>query len=202
MLKENTITVKKFRERNSFSEDAEGKGKFAEQDFINYFYSRPKNKGKKLFDVRKPDEYRKKDIDFVIDNMGGDVLPDIDTVFANPDRYIKVEVKFNGPALRTGRYAYEIVSHGKPGWAEISECDYVYTVFGEEIGYKSYRVVKRGIIYFQKWKKYIEDNLGKTELLSDRKPKVYKMNNKDENGISNYLTQLEDMEKEGIFRYI
>lgn len=200
MIKENTIVVKKYRERNSFNADVEGKGKFAEQDFINYFNSRPKNKGKKLFDVRGVSGYQKKDIDFVIDNMGEDILPDIDTVFANPDRYKKVEVKYNGPALKTGRYAYEIISHGRPGWAKISECDFVYTVFGREEN-KSFHVVKRGIIYFQKWKKYIEDNIGKTELLSDRKPKVYKMRNEEEN-ILNYLTQLEDMEKEGIFRYI
>jgi hypothetical protein len=201
MLKENTIVVKKYRERNSFSTDVDGKGKFAENDFIKYFNNNPKNSSKKLFDVSGIREYQKKDIDFVIDNMGEDVLPDINTVFANPDRYKKVEVKYNGPALRTGRYAYEFISHGRPGWAAISECDFVYTVFGEEIGYKSYRVVKRGIIYFQKWKKYVEDNLDKTELLSDRKPKVYKMRNEEEN-ILNYLTQLEDMEKEGIFRYI
>ena len=200
MLKENTITVKKYRERNSFDTDVKGKGKFAEDDFIKYFYKNPKNSDKKLYDVRDVREYQKKDIDFVIDNLGEDMLPDINTVFAHPERFKKVEVKYNGPALRTGRYAYEVISHGRPGWAKISECDFVYTVFGEQIG-NTYRVVKRGIIYFQKWKKYIEDNMDKTELLSDYKPKVYKMRNEEEN-ILNYLTQLEDMEKEGIFRFL
>ena len=200
MLRENTITVKKFRERNSFDTDVKGKGKFAEDDFIKYFYGNPKNRGKKLYDVRDVREYQKKDIDFVIDNMGEDVLPEIDIVFANPERFKKVEVKYNGPALKTGRYAYEVISHGRPGWAVISECDFVYTVFGEQIG-NSYRVVRRGIIYFQKWKKYVEDNKNNVELLSDNKPKVYKMRNEEEN-ILNYLTQLDDMEKEGIFRFI
>ena len=200
MLKENTITVKKYRERNSFDTDVKGKGKFAEDDFIKYFYKNPKNSDKKLYDVRDVREYQKKDIDFVIDNLGEDMLPDINTVFAHPERFKKVEVKYNGPALRTGRSAYEVISHGRPGWAKISECDFVYTVFGEQIG-NTYRVVKRGIIYFQKWKKYIEDNMDKTELLSDYKPKVYKMRNEEEN-ILNYLTQLEDMEKEGIFRFL
>lgn len=202
MLKENTIKVKSFKERNSFKEDSEGKGKFAEDDFVKFFYSRQKNRGKTLFDVSKERVYQKKDIDFVIDNMGENKLPDINTVFANPERYTKVEVKYNGPALDSGRYAFEIVSHGNPGWGTFCECDYIYTVFGKEIGNtKTYRVVKRGITYFKKWKKYIEDNKNSTELLSDHKPKVYQINGEDEN-ILNYLTQLEDMEKEGIFRYI
>ena len=200
MLKENTITVKKYRERNSFNTDVKGKGKFAEDDFIKYFNSNPKNSSKKLYDVRDVHEYQKKDIDFVIDNLGEGVLPDINTVFANPERFKKVEVKYNGPALKTGRYAYEVISHGRPGWAAISECDFVYTVFGEQIG-NSYRVVKRGIIFFKRWKKYIEDNKNNPELLSDYKPKVYSMRNEEEN-ILNYLTQLEDMEKERIFRYM
>ena len=51
MLKENTITVKKYRERNSFDTDVKGKGKFAEDDFIKYFYKNPKNSDKKLYDV-------------------------------------------------------------------------------------------------------------------------------------------------------
>lgn len=201
MLK-NTITVKKFKERNSFKEDSEGKGKFAEDDFVKFFYSRQKNRGKILFNVSKVKEYQNIDIDFIIDNMGENELPDIDTVLANPERYTKVEVKYNGPALSSRRYAFEVISHGKPGWGKISKCDYIYTVFGEKIeNTKTYRVVERGIIYFEKWKEYIENNKNSTELLSDRRPKVYQMKSEDEN-ILNYLTQLEDMEKEGILRYV
>lgn len=72
--------IEKARVQNTFKTDCEGKGKFAEKVFVNYFRNNPKNKNKSLFDVRTIKYYQNTDIDFVIDNVGGNVLPSFEEV--------------------------------------------------------------------------------------------------------------------------
>lgn len=186
------VTLEEFSVKNSFSTDCKGKGKFAENDFIHYFNSNHKNQDKFLHDVRENPEYQKIDIDFVIDNDGNNKLPDIKTVFLNEKRFIKVEVKYSGPALRTGKIAYEVVSHSRRGWACKTKCDYIYTVFGEDDGNNSFIVKKRGLIHFPSWEEFIDDKTNRTETYC----------NKGENVIVNIMTYLDDMEKKGVLKYI
>ena len=180
--------IDKARVQNSFKIDCEGKGAFAEEVFLKYFSNNPKNKGKKLHDVRYKREYQNIDTDFIIDNDNCDVLPDFETVLSDTNRFIKVEVKYNTPALKTGKIAYEINSHGRDGWAKKTKCDYIFNVFGEEKN-GEYCVIKIGIIDFPKWKECIEKGIIKTE----------KYHITSEN-ITNILTYLNEMEKKGILK--
>lgn len=186
------VTLEQFSIKNTFKVDNKGKGKFAEDDFVKYFYENPKNVNKTLHDVRENPEYQKIDVDFVIDNNGESVLPDKKTVFSESKRFIKVEVKYSGPALRTGKIAYEVVSHSRRGWACKTECDYIYVVFGEENPDKTFTVKKRGLINFPQWEAFIDDKANRTEIYY----------NKDENIIVNIMTYLDDMEEKGVLQYV
>ena len=186
------VTLENFSVVNSFKTDCKGKGEYAENDFINYFNNNPKNNGKTLHDVRKIPEYQKVDIDFVIDNNGEEILPDISSVFANKERYVKIEVKYSGPALRTGKFAYEVISHSRRGWAVKTQCDYIYVVFGEENSNGSFLTKKRGIIDFHKWEDFIDDKSTVTEIYC----------NKGENIIINILTYLKDMEEKKVLVFV
>jgi hypothetical protein len=184
-----SVILDNFSVVNTFKTDIKGKGKFAEEDFIAYFNSNDKNKGKYLHDVRDKAEYHNVDIDFVIDNEGSNILPDINTVFQNQKRYIKIEVKYSGPALNTGNLAFEMISHSRFGWGFKTKCDYMYFVFGDknEICCK-----KRGIINLQKWINYINDKSNYTEVYFNR----------GENIIVNIMTKLDDMENKGVINYV
>lgn len=184
------VVLQKYRVANTFREDYKGKGQYGEEDFITFFHSRPKNKNKTLFDVRHIPYYQKNDIDFVIDNMGGECLPSVETVFNEKERYIKIEVKFNTPALKTGNIAFETVSHGRKGWGEISKCDYVYFVFGEEVDKNKFITKKRGIIKFKEWYDYIKQK---------ETPKKRFVN--VEENIVDILVKIEELEKRNIFHF-
>lgn len=183
------VVLDKFSVVNTFGTDLKGKGEFAEEDFIKYFYSNPKNKGKILHDVRDKTEYHNVDIDFVIDNQGLNILPDINIVLTDKKRFTTIEVKYSGPALNTGNLAYELVSHSRLGWGAITKCDFLYIVFGDK---NTICAKKRGIINLDEWKKFINDRSNYT--------KVY-INN-SENTIVNILTKLDEMEKKGVLTYI
>lgn len=177
---------------NSFRTDVKGKGKLAEEDFINYFYNNPKNNGKTLHDVRNNPLYQYIDIDFIIDNDGFETLPNIDEVIYNKSRFIKIEVKYNGCALNTGKYAFEVISHSNLGWGVNTKCDYLYTLFGQNNSDGSYTPLKRGIIDFKEWKKFIRN-----------KNNYRKVNyNKGENVIVDFLTDINDMIKNGILIFV
>lgn len=177
---------------NPFKKDCKGKGDFAEQDFISYFINNPKNKTKSLHDVRTIPDYQKIDIDFIIDNNGEKILPDINTVFIDKNRFVKVEVKYSGPALRTGKFAYEVVSHSRRGWACKTKCDYIYVVFGEELPDGSFITKKRGLINFSNWESFIDDSSNRTEIYY----------NKGENGIINIMTFIDEMTRKGVLKFI
>ena len=186
------VELDSFSVSNTFSTDVKGKGKFAEEDFIEYFNNNPKNVNKTLFDVREKDDYQDIDIDFVIDNEGGNILPDIETVFSNKQRYVKVEVKYSGPAYKTGKYAFEMISHSNFGWGYKTKCDYIYTTLIRDYKKDPYDIAARGIIDFKKWEIFIKDRKNCREIYY----------NKGENIIVNIMTYLQDMEKNGIINYI
>lgn len=187
-----TVILDSFKTKNSFSVDCNGKGKFAENVFLEYFFKNEKNANKTLFDVRNNKEYQEVDIDFVIDNEGGSELPTIDDVFYKKNRFIKVEVKYNGPALKSGKIAFEVVSHSRRGWGCTSRCDYMFVVFGEDESVDKYKVKKIGMIDFKKWTKFIDNKSNKTETYV----------NEDENKIVNIMTYLKDMEKDKVLTFI
>lgn len=188
----NVIKLDGFSISNDFTTDYRGKGKFAEEDFISYFNSNPKNKTKTLIDVRENIDFQKIDVDFVIDNNGTSNDITIDDVLGDRKRFVKIEVKYNGPALKTNKIAFELISHSKLGWGAFSECDYMYVVFGEETENNLYVVKKRGIIDFKKWKEFIQDKKNKREIYENQK----------ENIICNIMTYLDDMEKEKVIIFI
>lgn len=178
---------------NDFKTDLEVKGKFAEEDFINFFYSRRKNKGKIIFDVRQVTDYKEIDVDFVVDNLGGMELPILKEVNYHDERYIKVEAKFDGKGLTSGNLPYEMVSHSKPGWAAFSECNYLYFALCEETNNPNERFIvrKRALVDFKKWKKFL------------RKQNNNKMTiNEDEKVVIDFLTKMDVLEREGILRYM
>lgn len=188
------VMLNQFSICNSFQTDVEDKGKFAENDFINLFHKKINKKNDKtLFDVSGVGEYRERDIDFVIDCEGGQQLPDIYTVFANPMRYKKVEVKYFGPAYKTGKIAYEMISHSGFGWGFITECDYIYAVLAKDHKQNPYDIAKRGWIKLKDWQNYIKS------LKRWEREKCYF--NSGENGIANIMTRLDDMEKKGVIKY-
>lgn len=188
----NMIELDGFSIKNNFKTDVKGKGKFAENDFIEYFNLKDKNKDKTLLDVRELPEYQKIDVDFIIDNEGGTNIPSVKETLFNEERYLKIEVKFNSPALRTGKIAFEVVSHSSRGWGMTSQCDYFYVVFGDEIGKDKYDIKKRALISLNRWKDFIDDKQNRRELYY----------NKDENGIVNIMTYLDDMEKKNVLKYL
>ena len=106
----------------------------------------------------------------------------------NEERYLKIEAKFNSAALRTGKNAFEVVSHSSRGWGMTSKCDYFYFVFGDEIGENKYTINKRVLISLSRWNDFIDDKLNRRELYY----------NKDEDGIVNIMTYLDDMEKKNV----
>ena len=177
--------------KNSFKVDCKGKGKFAEDIFIDYFNSNEKNHNKSLFDVRNTKDYQNKDIDFVIDNEGELVLPSVEEVLSNKERYIKIEVKYSGPALKTGNFAFEVISHSRRGWGIKTECDYIFVVFIKDNKVNEYEIGKLGIIDFKKWMDFIDDKSNYTKVTV----------NKDENYVVDILTKLDEMEKKGVLQY-
>lgn len=187
------VVLEEFSICNNFKTDCKGKGEFAENDFINYFYSNPNNKGKKLFDVREIKEYQDIDVDFIIDNNGNYLtLPDFNTVLYNKEQFLKIEVKYNSPAIKTGKFAFEMISHSNFVWGFKTKCDYIYVVFGKEEPKGIFNVLKRGIIDFEKWKDFISDRNNYREIYF----------NKDENIIVNIMTYLKDMKNKKVLNYI
>lgn len=194
------VVLDNFKTVNTFSVDCNGKGKCAENDFIQYFHSNPKNQNKTLFDVRMNKEYQIIDVDFVIDNEGGEILCDINEVLMNPKRYLKIEVKYSGAALKKNKplhrakMAFEMISHSYFGWGMICQCDYMYMTlgYGEKQNDGSYDIIKRCIIDFKKWKEAIRSKNIETDVYF----------NQDEGKIVNIMTYLDEMEKKGILMYI
>jgi hypothetical protein len=172
-----------------------GKGRFAEEDFMNIVYTLPQYKNTTVYDVRYFKEYQDIDIDFVIDKYNkNDELPDINNVIHNKDRYELIEVKFNSPAIQTGYLAFELISHARPGWGALSKCDTMYFVFGDIISEENnlYTIKKRGLINFEKWKL----------LLRTINPKPKLMGTDTEGGIRNLSIPLATLENNGVIKYI
>lgn len=189
------VLLQQFSVCNSFDEDEKTKGKFGEKDFIKFFNKKLNpNHDKTLFDVSGVQEYRDVDIDFIIDMECGNVLPDIDTVFSKPDRYKKIEAKYNGPAYQSGKLAYEMISHSGFGWGFITRCDYFYFVLARDYKNDPWDIAKRVWIKRSDWINYIKNTP------RYKREKCYF--NSGEYGIGNIMTSLSDMEKKGILKYV
>jgi hypothetical protein len=65
-------------------------------------------------------------------------------------------------------------------------------VFGDEIGENKYNINKRVLISLSRWNDFIDDKLNRRELYY----------NKDEDGIVNIMTYLDDMEKKNVLKYL
>ena len=173
----------------------DGKGIFAEEDFMNIVYTLPQYQNTTVYDVRSFKDYQNIDIDFVIDKYNkNEPLPEINNVIYNKDRYELIEVKFNSPALKTGYLAFEVISHAKPGWGVISKCDTMYFVFADIISEENniYTINKRCLINFEKWKL----------LLRNINPKPKIMGTDSEDGIRNLSIPLSTLENNHIIKYI
>jgi hypothetical protein len=186
------VVLNRFRVSNDFKTDSEYKGKKAEEDFINFFHSRPQNKNKTLFDVRNINTYRNIDVDFVIDNQGNPNLPDFDSVMSNPDRFVKIEVKYNGPALSKGRINFEVISHSKRGWGVLSHCDYMYFVLGNGRDDNKYSVEKRALVNFKLWNDFVRDKNNRVDVFK----------NFDENTVINFMCYINDLVKKNILIFL
>lgn len=190
-----SVLLQNFSVCNTFEEDDKTKGKFGENDFIKFFNKKLNPKcDKTLFDVSGIQEYRKVDIDFIIDMECGKLLPDIYTVFANPERYKKIEVKYNGPAYKNGKLAFEMISHSGFGWGFITQCDYFYFVLARDYKKDPCDIAKRVWIKRIDWINYIKNTP------RNKREKCYL--NSGEYGIGNIMTSLDDMEKNGILKYV
>ena len=164
--------------------------KFAEKDFENMFYSNPKNQGKTLFDVTDVPQYRVIDVDYIIDNEGGNELGTLYDVLTNKKRYVKVEVKANGCALSTGRYAFEFNSHGKLGWGIVTQCDLIYTVLVQK---NTSNIIRRAWIKMPEWKRYVTDSNNRDAMC---------INHILNENVTDVLCQMSDMERKGVLLYI
>ena len=96
-------------------------GKFGEKIFLEDY------KNLDIIDVSEDSTYQNVDVDFIVPYK---------------DRHIKVDVKVDTMAHKTGNLVFEVISHSHAGWGVITEADYIYVVSATEslIPIKSYVV--------------------------------------------------------------
>ena len=178
--------VKKTSRKPNYSKDLKY-GKVGERDFEKIISKKIEKDGGKLFDVRDEEEYQLCDIDYVIDRLGKKELPSIDIVLKDK-RYLKVEAKTDGVAVCSGNLPFESISHGRRGWCEVTECDYVYFALTEK---DSDNIIKRAWVNMKNWKSYCSSSLYKR--------KVSYIENED---IVDLLCRISDLEKNGILKWV
>lgn len=162
-------------------------GEVGEMDFEKNCFPKFEILGYTMFDVRSEKKYQHADIDYVISKNGCAVLPDYCDVIYNKD-YVKVEVKIDGVAIRSGNLAYEAISHSNLGWSTVTKCDFVYFVLTDESCHKIWR---RAWVDMEKWNEYC----------SNRKFKKKLSVIKSENGIVDLLCNINDLERNGVLKW-
>lgn len=85
-----------------------------------------------IYDVSKDKQYQEEDVDFI--------------VITTDYKLLKIEVKHDMKADRTGNICYELTSNGNIGCLARSQADYVF--------YITYKYIY--IIQLNKWRNYIE----------------------------------------------
>ena len=120
------------RRMPDFNTDMEKYGKLGEEIFLKEYSNLD------IKDVRDNSWYQNKDIDFVVNHK---------------DRQIKVEVKTDTMAYRTGNLIYEVIAHNSCGWGMITKADYIYEVLIDDC----MQVVKTIMLDLKKWKQFIRD---------------------------------------------
>lgn len=122
-----------------------------------------------LHDTSDMKPFQKLDVDFVLQRN-----PDIDFTFENvvtcPEDFTKIEIKYDGSAMRTGNLALCLYNKGKLGWALRSWADLVF-VFTVEADYKSGTIVKWHDMHEIVMKKFHE-RLFQPGMFHPTKPRV------------------------------
>ena len=132
--------VSETRRAPDYASDIDKYGKFGEEVFLRYMTPICKEKNYSIIDVRDDAEYRKKDIDFLVDKNGNGIE--------------KIEVKADGRGLDTGNIPYEYISHCASGWSVVTECDKVFMVlFRDKIPLAP---VKAFWIDMKKWNEWMK----------------------------------------------
>ena len=165
--------VSETRRAPDYASDIDKYGKFGEEVFLRYMIPICKEKNYSIIDVRDDAEYRKKDIDFLVDKNGNGIE--------------KIEVKADGRGLDTGNIPYEYISHCASGWSVVTECDKVFMVlFRDKIPLVP---VKAFWIDMKKW----------NEWMKKRKQQGRKINYiLAEDGIVDILCKIDTLKKENI----
>lgn len=184
--------INKTKRNPNYYKDIKTFGKCGEDDFLLYYKNRLLKEEYQLYDVRKLTEYQYVDIDFIITKENKQDLPPIESVLKDKT-YIKIEVKYNTKAMKTGYIAYELSSQGSTGWAINTQCDFIYQVFGEE---DSLNIINRAWIDMNKWHDYV-----KSRDRMDTKDN-YCFNKENNDRFFDLLCNMKDMENKGIIKFI
>ena len=178
-------TVEETSRKPNYRKDIEY-GKVAEDDFLSFIRQK---EDLLCFDVREIREYQNNDIDFVLTREKYiENLPSFETVLKE-DSFFKVEVKLDSRALETGNLPYEVISHASSGWCVTTKSDFVYIVLTEK---DKKEIRKRAWIEMNRWHGFCADR-GKKKKISHIK---------SENGIVDLLCRIDDLEKDGVLKWI
>ena len=104
----------------NFTYDVAVYGGIPERFFYSYYEPKFRNLGWTIKDVTKDRYWQQYDTDFVVATDGGMIENNVDD-----PRYVKIEVKSDLKCHKTGNLAYEVRSHGKPGWVLKTKADLV-----------------------------------------------------------------------------
>lgn len=177
-------TVEKTSRKPNYRKDIEY-GKVAEDDFLSFIRQK---EDLLCFDVRGIREYQNNDIDFILTRNNINSLPSFEVVLKQ-ESFFKVEVKLDSRALETGNLPYEVVSHSSSGWCITTKADFLYIVLTEK---DKKLIKKRAWIDMTKWHEWCANR--------SKKKKISHI--KSENGIVDLLCRIDDLEKDGVLKWI
>ena len=137
----------------NFHADVKTYGKIGERFFQDSISSGLTGKGKVMHDVSDNPFWQQYDVDFVISDEGVS-LNSVDSELFD-ENLIRLEVKVDTVAPRTGNLAYEVISHGKFGWCVNTMADKVIMLICNDgiIDGKIY-AYEGHIIDMKKWKSF------------------------------------------------
>ena len=137
----------------NFHADVKTYGKIGERFFQDSISSGLAGKGKVIHDVSDNPFWQQYDVDFVISDEGVS-LNSVDSELFD-ENLIRLEVKVDTVAPRTGNLAYEVISHGKFGWSINTVADKVIMLICNDgiVDGKIY-AYEGHIIDMKKWKAF------------------------------------------------